>query len=150
MRQAYHVKRDRGKHRIESSMANQCFSCNKIFIQSKSLENHMQTCSSMPGLVYKFEKKHILTFEDIVKFMGEVSFAIYFDLETTCREKTYNFDEDPTLYPVSHVIIIAFHPKFNLDKTFIVRSLSQTFEQFNSISYLSREMIHYFHPVTAR
>ena len=81
MRQACRIRKDRGKCRIESSMANQCFACDKSFIQSKSLENHMKTCSSMPGLVYKFEKKHILTFEDIVKFMGEVPFAIYFALK---------------------------------------------------------------------
>ena len=54
----------------------------------------MRICSSMHGLIYKFENKNILTFEDNIKFMDEVPFAIYFDFETTSGKKTYNFDED--------------------------------------------------------
>ena len=43
----------------------------------------------MPGLVYKFENQNISTFEDNVKFMGELPLTIYFDLETTCGKTVY-------------------------------------------------------------
>lgn len=64
IRQVYCVKRDRG---MELTTANQCFACNKFFIQSKSLENHMKICNSVPSIVYKLENKHILNFGDNVK-----------------------------------------------------------------------------------
>ena len=64
IRQAYCVKRDRG---MELTTANQCLVCNKFFIQSKSLENHMKICNSVPSIVCKLENKHILTFGDNVK-----------------------------------------------------------------------------------
>lgn len=78
MRKAYRVVSNK-KNGVESTTADQCFACNKLFIEKKSLENHKRACSSMPGLVYKFENQNILTFEENVKFMGDLPFAIYFD-----------------------------------------------------------------------
>ena len=52
MRQAYCVVlRDRGKQGMESTTAGQCYACQKLFIQARSLENHMRICSKMLGLV---------------------------------------------------------------------------------------------------
>ena len=81
----------------------------------------------MPDLVYKFESQNILSFEDNVKFMGEVPFAVYFDFETTSGKKTFIFDEDCMLYPVSYFFVLAFHPDLNLEKIFVVRSFNQIF-----------------------
>ena len=55
----------------------------------------------MPGIVCKFENNNVQTFDDNVKFMGEVSFAISFDFEATSGTKTYDLDQDTNLYPVS-------------------------------------------------
>ena len=46
MRQAYHMLRDRGKRGMESTAAQQCFDCNKFFIQKKSLENCKKLCQA--------------------------------------------------------------------------------------------------------
>ena len=35
-----------------------------------------------------------------MKFMGDLPFSIYFDLETTTGKTFYNFDEGPTLSPM--------------------------------------------------
>ena len=40
------------------------------------------------GYCEKFENQNIISFEDNVKFMGEVHFVIYFDFETT-RDKLH-------------------------------------------------------------
>ena len=63
-----------------------------------------------------------------MKFMGDLSFAIYFDLETTSGKKIYNFDEDCTLYAVYYALVVAFHLGLEIEKFFVARSFSNTFE----------------------
>ena len=73
--------------------------------------------------------------------MGDVPFSIYFDFETTCGKKVYNFDKDVTLYPVSYAFVVAFHLSLNLDRIFVVRSFNHTFDQLNDVGYLLDEML---------
>ena len=63
-----HLKR--GK---EITAADQCYACNKFFVEKKSLENHLKTCSSMPGIT---ENQTVQTFFDNMKFMGNVPIPI--------------------------------------------------------------------------
>lgn len=42
----------------------------------------------MHGLFYKLKNQNISIFEDNVKFMGDLPFSIYFDVETTCEKKS--------------------------------------------------------------
>lgn len=63
-----------------------------------------------------------------MKFMGDLSFAIYFDFETILSKKIYNFDKGCTLYPVSYAFVVAFHPELDTEKIFVVRSFNHTFE----------------------
>ena len=95
----------------------------------------MNVCGHFPGIVYKFENQNIQTFFDNMKFMGDLPFSIYFDLETTTGKKVCNFDEDATLYPVSYAFVITFHPSLNIEKISVVRSFNPTFEQLNDVSY---------------
>ena len=76
----------------------------------------MNVCRDFPGIVYKFENQNIQTFFDNMKFMGDLPFFIYFDLETTTGKKVYDFDEDATLYPVSYAFVLSFHPLLNTEK----------------------------------
>ena len=88
----------------------------------------MNVCGHFLGIVYKFENQNIQTFFDNMKFMGDLPFSIYFDLETTTDKKVYNFDEGATLYPVPYAFVIAFHPSLNIEKVSVVRSFNHTFE----------------------
>ena len=83
MRQAYHVIRDRGNCGMESTTANQRYGCQKFLILARFLENHMRIRSTIPGFLYKFKSRNVLTFENNKKFMDEVSFAVYFHFEKT-------------------------------------------------------------------
>ena len=58
----------------------------------------------MPGITYKFENQHILTFEDNFRFMDEFQFAIYFDLETRCGKKIFEkiYNGDKKMFCGSH------------------------------------------------
>ena len=75
MRNAYCVVNYK-KGRAVPSTADQCYTCNKFFIERKSLERHLNSCGHMPGLMYKFKSQSIQTFFDNVKFMGDLPFAI--------------------------------------------------------------------------
>lgn len=71
-----------------------------------------------------------------MKFIGDLLFSIYFDLETATSKKVYNFDEDATSYPVSYDFVVAFHPSLNITtKISVVRSFNHIFEQLNDVSY---------------
>ena len=78
---------DKGKLRFDLLTAEQFYACNDFVTGRSALNKHLETCSFMPGIVYKFENQHITTFEGNFRFMGDLSFAIYLDLEKTCGEK---------------------------------------------------------------
>ena len=110
----------------------------------------MNVCGRFPGIVYNFENQNIQTIFDNMKFMGDLPFTIYFDLEATTGKKVYNFDEDATLYPVSYAFVIAFHPSLIIEKESVVWSFIHTFEQLNDVSYLKDEMLPFVDPITKR
>lgn len=140
-----HLKKGR-----DIAAADQCDACNKFFVQKKSLENHLKTCSSMPGIIYKFENQNIQTFFDNTKCYGRSSICNLLWFELTSGKEIYNFDDDCTFYPVSYAFVVAFHPKLDIEKIFVVRSFKHTLEQLNDVSYLADEMLPYFDPITAR
>ena len=114
--------------------AERCFACSKFLIEKPHLEKHLEVCGSIPGKVYQFENLNILTFEDNVTFMGELPFAIYFDVETTSGKKVYEFDDIAEMYTVSYAFLVVFHPKLNLDRICVVRSFNHTLEMLNDVT----------------
>ena len=103
----------------------------------------------MPGIIYKFENQHLNTFADNYRVVGEVSFAIYFDLETTCGKEEFGNVGKGKMYPVSYCLVVAFHPVLRLDRITVLASFNHSFDQLVDISYFSDEMIRYFNPITA-
>ena len=47
----------------------------------------MNVCGHLPGIVYKFQDQNIQTCFDKRKFMGDIPFSIYFDLEIITGKK---------------------------------------------------------------
>ena len=66
-------------------------------------------------------------------------FVIYFDFET--RVPTDNcFDlQQKTVFVVSYVMIVSFHPELKLDKIIIQRSYVHAIEQLTSLEYFSQD-----------
>ena len=150
MRNAYRVVSNKTKNSLSIMTADQCYGCNKFFIERKSLERHINVRGHFPGIVYIIENQNIQTFTDNIKLMGDLPFSICFDLETTTGKKVYNFDKNATLYPVSYAFVIALHPSLNIEKISVVRSFNHTFEQLNDVSYLKDEMLPFLDPITTR
>ena len=149
MRNTYQVVSNKTKNSLSITTADQCYGCNKFFIERKSLERHMNVCGYFSGIVYKFENQNIQAFFDNMKFMGDLLFSIYFDLETTASKKVY-FDEGATLHPISYAFVTSFHLSLNIEKISVVRSFNHTFEQLNDVSYLKVEILPFVDPITTR
>ena len=109
----------------------------------------MNVCGYFSGIVYKFENQNTQTFFDNMKFMGDLLFSIYFDLETTTSKKVY-LDEGATLHPISYAFVTSFHLSLNIEKISVVRSFNHTFEQLNDVSYLKVEILSLVDPITTR
>ena len=150
VRNAHRMVSNKTKNGLSITTADQCYGCNKFFIGRKSLERHMNVCGHFPEIVYKFENKNIQTFFNNMKFMEDLPFSSYFDLETTPDKKVYNFHEDASFYPISYAFVVAFHPLLNIENTWVVRSFNHAFEQLNYVSYLKDEMLPFIYPITTR
>ena len=55
----------------------------EIFLQGLINKKDIENCSSVSGVIYNFNNKNLITFEDNLKSIGDVSMTIYFDFQTT-------------------------------------------------------------------
>ena len=70
----------------------------------------MENCSGVPGVIYKFNTQSLISFEDNFHAKGDLPFIIYFDFETTAPTDNCFELEQKTMFVVSYVMIVAFHP----------------------------------------
>ena len=75
MRNAYRVVSNKTKNSLSITTTDQCYGCNKFFIEKKSLERYMNVCGYFPGIIYKFENQNIQTFSGNIKFIRDLPFS---------------------------------------------------------------------------
>ena len=108
----------------------ECYYCNKFFRGKAKREHHLKVCSGKPGVVYNFCSQTLTSFEDNFSSKGDLSFAIYFDFETTSpTDSEWLNPEDKKMFVMSYVMIVAFHPHFNFERILIQRGVSHTKEE---------------------
>ena len=78
-----------------------------------------------------------MTFEDNIKYQGDVPFSLYADFETTAPTSDYLCPENDVMFSVSYAIVIAWHPKLNLHRQFVVRGFNHSLEELTEVSYLT-------------
>ena len=90
----------KARRRFEKLSAEQCYGCNKCFVEIwKTVEN-------MPIVVYKFNNQNLQMFEDNYKFLSGVPFSVYFDFETTCGRKSFEFyDNTKSIQFLTHLLL---------------------------------------------
>ena len=49
--------------KISRGVAHECYYCGKFFASSDK-KRHIENCSSVPGVIYNFNNKNLITFED--------------------------------------------------------------------------------------
>ena len=123
MKNTYQAVSDLKKIGKESTVAEQFYVCNKFFIRNFFLKRHLNICDHMPGIIYKFENQKVQTFFWQHEIHGRSSLFHLLWLWNNSSMKIYNFDEYSTLYSVSYVFVIAFHPDLNIEKIFLFEVL---------------------------
>ena len=110
----------------------------------------MKVRSRMPGIIYKFENQNIANFEVNLKKLGDITFTMYFDFETSTGTTSQNHLEDVEMDQIFYSLIFAFHLKLQLDGKVIIRSFNHSLEKVNDVSYLTDEMLQNLDPIIAR
>ena len=67
-----------------------------------------------------------MTFEENLKYKGDVPLVAYIDFETTVPTDECLDLENRQMFVVSYVIIFAFHPKLNIGRVIFERNFGQS------------------------
>ena len=79
---AYRAEWSTGKNK-RHARAFQCYYCNAYYIQKMRFQKHIEKCSGIPGVVYKFTNKNLVSFEDNIGNKGDLPLVVYLDFEAT-------------------------------------------------------------------
>ena len=134
-----------GKNKpIKHTSASQCFGCSQFLAVKKRFESQLKFCSNMPGVISKFKNQNLVSYEDNLKYMGNLPFVAYFDFETTTGSSSKILIEEEEMSPISYCLILSFHPKLKIDRLVVVRRFQHTLDQLNN-SYLNSKIIEELH-----
>ena len=84
-----------------------------------------------------------MTFEENLKYKGDVPLVAYIDFETTVPTDECLDLENRQMFVVSYVIIFAFHPELDIDRVIIDRSFGHSRERLTSLNFLTREQLQF-------
>ena len=87
-----------------------------------------KNCSGVPRIIYNFNNKNLITFEDNFKSKGDVPMTMYFYFETIAPTDNCFDPEQKKIFVMSHVLIVAFHPHLNLRKIIVQRMYGPSLE----------------------
>ena len=104
MSKAYRSSCSQGE-KISHGFAFECYYCGKFFTRAD-----------------KHNNQNLITFEDNLKFKGDLPMAIYYDFETTAPTDNCFEPEQKEVFVVSYVMTVAFHPDFKLNRIIVQRS----------------------------
>ena len=113
----------------------------KVLFKTRETKRHMGNCSGVPGVIYNSNTQCLISFEDNFHAKGDLPFVIYFDFETAAPTDNCFDPEQKTMFVVSYVMIVAFHPDLKIDRIIIQRSYAHTIEQLTSLDYFSQDQI---------
>ena len=82
-----------------------------------------------------------MTFEDNLGYKGDLPAVASIDFETTAPTESCFHPEQKSMFVVSYVIIVAFHPKFKMDRVIIQRSFEHSLEKLRTIDYLTNDQM---------
>ena len=70
--------------------AKQCHYCENFFAKNiEAMKKHLSICAAREGITYPFDNGQIITFQDNFKYLGNISFTVYFDFETTTGSSVF-------------------------------------------------------------
>ena len=66
-------------------------------------------------------------------------YVFYFYFETTAPTDNFFDPEERKMFVVSYVLIVAFHPTFNLNRIITQRSYAHSLKELATLNYLSED-----------
>ena len=69
--------------KLSHGFAFECYYCGKFFARADKQKRYIENCSGAPGIIYNFNNKNLINFEDNFKSKGGMPIAMYSDFETT-------------------------------------------------------------------
>ena len=131
----------KGKEKILHRTVKQYHYCENYFSKNDdTMKKHLQVCTAKGDITYSFDNGQIITFQDNFKYLGDISFTVYFDFETTTGDSVFF---DPKMFVVSYCQI-----HYNLDKIVIFRSFQQSAEEMYDLSNFKQEHVAFFNKTT--
>ena len=89
-----------------------------------------------------FIMQNFLTFDENLKYKGDVSLVAYIDFERTApTDQRWIDPENRKMLAVSYVIIFAFHPDLHIECVIIEHSFGNTLERLADLSYYMCEQL---------
>ena len=86
----------------------------------------------MADIIYKINNKSLMRFEDNYQYLGDLVFAVYLILKRPLEAIFFRIIKSKVL---SYCIIIAFHPKLDIERKVIYRSFQQNQNQLFDLSH---------------
>ena len=105
------------------------------------MKDHINSCAGQAGFNYSFDKGKIINYQENFKKLGDLSFAVYYELETTTGSVVFF---DAKMYVVRYCMIIAFHPDLNIPRLYIYRSYDQSNEDLTSLHHFDAVQRNFF------
>ena len=119
---------------IKHSTAFQCYYCNNFY--RKKNHKHIECCSGILGIVYIFNNKNLISFEDNIIYKGDLSLVAYMDFETTAPTDNCINPAQRKMFVFSYVIVFAFYPKLNFDRVIVQRGFGHSLKKSILINQL--------------
>ena len=57
--------------------------CSKFYDRKDKYDRHVENCTGETGTIYDFSMQNVVTFEDNLKYKGDLPLAAYIVFETT-------------------------------------------------------------------
>ena len=127
--------------KLQHGFANQCYYCYKFFARPDKYKRCIEHCYGVLGIVYSFNKQNLVTFEDNIGCKGDLPAIVYIDFETTASTDNCIDPEQISMFFVSYVIIVAFHPKLQMDRVIIQCSFGHSLEKLTATDYLTNDQM---------
>ena len=100
----------------------ECYYCRKFFLKKDRHKRHIENCAGVPGVIYNFNTKNLISFQDNFNAKADLPFVSYFYFEKTAATDNFFDPEQKKMFVVSYVLIVAFHPALKLNRIIIQRS----------------------------
>lgn len=134
--------------KIKYNTGSQCYYCSNFCGRKYKYERHDEYCTGQPGIVYDFSIQNLVTFEDNLKYKGDLPLTGYIYLETTAPTDSCLDPEDKNMFAVSYVIIFTFYPDLNFQRVIIERSFGYSLEKLTTLGYLTKNQMQFLNKTT--